>query len=209
MLSVGWLLLAVFVAMLLTAWVTFTLTRLDRLHARVDAAQASLDAQLVRRAAALQDVAQHADSGVPEALRAHYDAVAHTALQHGLHPGGFDGSGGPDRADSRANERRNAENAVGRAVAELADPPVTLRPDGVAELQEAAARVLVARRFYNDAVRDTRDLRRRRLPRLLHLAGRRELPTFFDIDDTLPTPPAGPVRDAAGDAAGDAADRRA
>jgi hypothetical protein len=46
--------------------------------------------------------------------------------------------------------------------------------------------VLIARRFYNDAVRDTRTLRRRRLPRLLHLAGRRELPQFFDIDDTVP-----------------------
>jgi len=31
-------------AILLTMWVTFTLTRLDRLHARVDAAQAALDA---------------------------------------------------------------------------------------------------------------------------------------------------------------------
>ena len=46
-------LLAVVVAVLLPMWVMFTLTRLDRLHARVDAAWAALDAQLVRRAAAL------------------------------------------------------------------------------------------------------------------------------------------------------------
>jgi hypothetical protein len=46
--------------------------------------------------------------------------------------------------------------------------------------------VQVARRFYNDAVRDTRTLRARRMPRLLHLAGRVELPQFFDIDDTEP-----------------------
>jgi hypothetical protein len=43
---------------------------------------------------------------------------------------------------------------------------------------------MIARRFFNDAVRDTRTLRARRMPRLLHLAGRRELPLFFDIDDT-------------------------
>jgi len=61
-----------------------------------------------------------------------------------------------------------------------------LRTDATAELHEAAARVLIARRFYNDAVRDTRTLRARRMPRLLHLAGRRAMPQFFDIDDTLP-----------------------
>jgi hypothetical protein len=35
-------------------------------------------------------------------------------------------------------------------------------------------------------VRDTRALRARRMPRLFRLAGRRELPEFFDIDDTVP-----------------------
>jgi len=29
-------------------------------------------------------------------------------------------------------------------------------------------------------------LRGRRMPRALHLAGRRDMPRFFDIDDTLP-----------------------
>ena len=44
----------------------------------------------------------------------------------------------------------------------------------------------VARRFYNDAVRDTRSLRAGRMPRVLHLAGHVDLPQFFDIDDTVP-----------------------
>jgi hypothetical protein len=43
----------------------------------------------------------------------------------------------------------------------------------------------LARRFYNDAVRDTRALRRSRLARVLRLHGRRPLPRFFDIDDRL------------------------
>ncbi len=54
------------------------------------------------------------------------------------------------------------------------------------ELAESAMRVMIARRFYNDAVRDTRTLRARRMPRLLRLAGHRSLPRFFDIDDTVP-----------------------
>lgn len=170
MLSVGWLVVAVLLAVLLTMWITFTLTRLDRLHARVDAAQAALDAQLVRRAAALLHVAESQDSDVPPVERARIDTVAQQALNSG-------------EADA---VREVVENAVGRAVADLAARPNLLRPDAEAELREAAARVLIARRFYNDAVRDTRALRARRMPRLFRMAGRRDMPQFFDIDDTPP-----------------------
>jgi hypothetical protein len=181
-LPVGWLVLAVVLAVLLTMWVTFTLTRLDRLHARVDAAQAAMDAQLVRRAAALLHVAESADSGVPAERRADCHRIATRALT----------AAGSDA------ERQDAENAVGRAVVELAAGPDPLRADAAEELQEAAARVLIARRFYNDAVRDTRALRARRLPRLFRMAGRRAMPHFFDIDDTVP-PPSVRAPDAAAD----------
>jgi hypothetical protein len=171
-----WSALAVVVAVLLTLWITFTITRLDRLHARVDAAQAALDAQLVRRAAALLHVAESPDSGVPDDRRATYDGIAQAALNAGI----------------EGEQREAAENAAGRAVGELAQLPQPLRPDAGAELREAAARVLIARRFYNDAVRDTRALRAGRMPRALHIAGHRAMPQFFDIDDTLPAaePPA-------------------
>ncbi|HEX8094672.1 hypothetical protein [Jatrophihabitans sp.] len=169
MLPAGWLIAAVFVAILLTSWVTFTLTRLDRLHARVDAAQSALDAQLVRRAAALLQLAERPDSTLaPDAAHALVDtARAALAVQHW-----------------QQDERRNVENQVGRAIAGLQQDRARLPADAVTELAEAAARVVIARRFFNDAVRDTRTLRARRMPRLLHLAGRRELPLFFDIEDT-------------------------
>lgn len=167
MLPVGWLVLAVVVAIVLSMWITFTLTRLDRLHARVDAARAALDAQLVRRAAALLHVAE-TDAALGASERARYEQIAQDALTPGR----------PDR-------REATENAVGRAVAELVSTSTQLG-DVEAELREAAARVRVARRFYNDAVRDTRALRARRMPRLFRLAGRVALPGFFDIDDTLP-----------------------
>lgn len=178
MLPVGWLIFAVVVAVLLTLWVTFTLTRLDRLHARVDAAHAAMDAQLVRRAAALLHVAEIPDTGLPDEQRVTYERVASRALS----------------AAADDPVREEAENAVGRAVRELAERPDGLRPDTTAELRETAARVLIARRFYNDAVRDTRSLRDRRLPRLFRMAGRRAMPQFFDIDDTVPAePPAHPA----------------
>jgi hypothetical protein len=168
MLPVGWLVFAVLAAVLLTMWVTFTLTRMDRLHARVDAAQAALDAQLVRRAAALQRVAESDDSDLSAQLNARYEQIALDALA------ALDG------------QRQATENAVGRALRELAEQSYQLPAQAAAELSEAASRVLIARRFYNDAVRDTRTLRSGRMPRLLRLAGRRGMPTFFDIDDTIP-----------------------
>jgi hypothetical protein len=180
-LSVGWFAVAVLLAVLLTMWVTFTLTRLDRLHARVDAAQAALDAQLVRRAAALMLVAESPDSGVDDARRGYYETVARAALEvETPDPHGAENVDTP--------ERHGVENAVGRALTELAASTNALLEDAAVELGEAATRVLIARRFYNDAVRDTRTLRARRMPRLLHLAGRRAMPQYFDIDDTLPVP---------------------
>jgi hypothetical protein len=185
-LPVGWLVVAVVVAVLLSMWVTFTATRLDRLHARVDAARAALDAQLVRRAAALLQLAEAA-ARLTAAQRAGYEELARSALS---------------AADGI--ERQAAENRLGRAVADLLTAPGAVAADAVGELHEAAVRVRLARRFYNDAVRDTRTLRARRMPRLLRLAGHAELPSYFDIDDTVPDPtPASPpeiVREGAGSA---------
>ena len=174
MLSVGWLIAAVVVAMVLTAWVIFTLTRLDRLHARVDAAQAALDAQLVRRAAALLYLGEMPGDGLPPDTARDLVGTARAALA-------VPEIAGPDKPPA---DRRAAENQVGRAIAALANRREDLPAPAVEELSEAATRVMIARRFFNDAVRDTRTLRARRMPRLLHLAGRRELPQFFDIDDT-------------------------
>jgi hypothetical protein len=162
--TAGWLILAASLAVILAAWVWFTASRLDKLHARLDAAQSALDAQLVRRVAALR----HAAESRP--AREQIERIAQAALT------------------ASGAERQVAENQVGRAVADLVADPAgeALSLAKRDELHESAVRVSIARRFYNDAVRDTRALRGRRMPRLLHLAGRRELPQFFDIDDTIP-----------------------
>ena len=168
MLDAAWLITAVLLAILLTSWITFTLTRLDRLHARIDAAQAALDAQLVRRAAALLHVSESSVGVLQDAERAQMEQVSQEALSASL------------------DDRETAENAVGRSIVELTGRHADLPRGALEELHEAGTRVLIARRFYNDAVRDTRALRSRRMPRLLRLAGHRDMPQFFDIDDTLP-----------------------
>lgn len=163
-------LLVVGIVVLLALYVTWTAGRLDRMHARVDAAWAALDAQLVRRAAAARALLPHLPPG-PEATAVDERAVeALAAGEHG---------------------REAVENALTRALRAAVPllPSSEQAEAALAELESASTRVGLARSFHNSAVTDTRALRRRRLPRLLRLAGHRAMPAFFDVDDTAFRPP--------------------
>lgn len=149
---------------LMSIWISWTTTRLDRLANRVDAARASLDAQLVRRSAALQAFLD-SSPGLPGADRMR--ALALAALE----------------ADDA--ERESAENDLGRELAALPDGGDAARRQ---DLAEASVRVVLARRFYNDAVRDTHSLRGSRLSRMLRLSGGRPAPTYFEIADVVVDP---------------------
>ena len=153
------------VTFVLGFYVTWTAGRLDRLHARVDASWAALDAQLVRRAAAARAVAAHLeDDAAARAL----DEAASAAL------------------DGTIDHREALENDLSRAL-KAALPMLLHDPAGEAaraELETASTRVGLARSFHNAAVKDTRSVRLRRLPRALRLAGHRSLPQYFEIDDT-------------------------
>ena len=156
-----WLVLAVLLLALATLYVTWTAGRLDRLHARVDAAWAALDAQLVRRASAARAVASALPPGPQrEAL----EQAARATLEVG-----FAG-------------REAVENDLSRAL--RAAVPLLPRGDALQELESASTRVGLARSFHNAAVRDARVVRLRRIPRALRLAGHRSMPEYFEIDDT-------------------------
>ena len=155
------------IVVLLASYVTWTAGRLDRMHARVDAAWAALDAQLVRRAAAARELRSQLPAG-PAASA--LDAAASASLD-----------AGPEGREAVENDLSRALKAAAALVP--GDTSLT-------ELETASTRVGLARSFHNTAVTDTRALRRRRLPRALRLAGRRAMPTYFDIDDTV-LPPRG------------------
>ncbi len=150
------LLLAVLLAFV--AWGYQTANRLDRLHVRYDLSWQALDGALGRRAVVARAVAANCAAGDLAALA---DAA--------------------ERAPRQAREACENQLSAALAMVDPASVPAGL----IAELADAEARVLLARRFHNDAVRDTLTLRERRLVRLLRLGGTAPLPSYFEIVERL------------------------
>jgi len=162
------------VVVILAVYLSWTAGRLDRLNARVDAARAALDAQLVRRSSVSLEIATCGLLDPATALL--LAAVAHEAREVG-----------PD-------DQELAESDLSHALRAVLDQPgqheqLSATPEGTLllhELDGASRRVVMARRFHNDAVRATRAVRRKRVVRYLRLAGRGPLPATFESDDEPP-----------------------
>jgi hypothetical protein len=161
---VTYLVVSFVAAFLVAAYVTWTAARQDRLHDRCAAARASLDAQLVRRAAAASALARDHAGALGERA-----ALLRSAAEAAL--------------DADDDGREVAENDLTR---ELRHLPWSAAEAPLADVGAVSGRVTLARHIYNDAVRDTLALRRRRLPRALRLSAGRPWPRYFDIDDTPP-----------------------
>ena len=174
--AIGWLLAVALVALLLTVYLSWTAGRIDRMHARVEAARAALDAQRQRRASVAIEIAV---AGV-------LDPASSVLVADSAH-----------RARSAApGQEELAENDLTRAlVAAFAEPPEpqdaveAYEAPGQAlldELFEVGRRLQLARRFHNDAVRATVALRGHRVVRWLRLAGHAPAPSAIDFDDSIP-----------------------
>ncbi len=159
--------IAVVVAVLLAgvllavAWAFQTANRLDRLHVRYDLSWQALDGTLARRAVVARAVAVDAYGAGPDGKR--LAALADAA----------------ERAPRSGREA--AENELSGALGRV--EPAALPLPLVAELADSEARVLLARRFHNDAVRDTLALRDRPAVRILRLGGTAALPSYFEISE--------------------------
>jgi hypothetical protein len=169
------IILIVAAALLAGVYVSWRAGRIDRLHARVRIARSALDVALLRRGSVALELAS---SGLLDpATSLLLAGAAHEARD----------------ADSGGRPRDLAESDLTRALRAAFGQP-DFRPslsgkDGadelLAEVEAAAHQVFLARKFYNDAVSATRDARRRPLARLLRLAGKAELPVYFEMDDSL------------------------
>ena len=151
----GWLLPVLAAIVVLGGlFLVATANRLDRLHVRMDAGWAALDAALARRAVVARAVAAVVADPRLRSVAERAEAAP--------------------RADREAaeNELTLHLNRVARA---------DLPPELAVELTDAEHRVVIARRVHNDAVRDTLRLRRRRKVRYFKLAGTAPLPEYFEF----------------------------
>lgn len=153
---------------LLAVYVFWVAGRIDRSHARAHAAHAALDAHLVRRAAAAIEAAGAlGDSQIRWAARVALEAD-------------------PEEREAAENDLTRVLRPVltGSHKHELTPGgPGGAPPGATAELVRASRRVALARQVHNDLVRDALALRRRRVVRVLRLARKHPVPTYFDVDD--------------------------
>ena len=159
---------------LVGVYLSWTAGRLDRLHARIDATRAALDAALVRRSSIAQEVAT---SGL-------LDPAASMVLYQSAHAARQAEEDGREVAESELSQALRAVFAESAQVDAVRQAPGGA--DAAGELSAAVRRVPMARRFHNDAVRAARALRRHRKVRWFRLAGHAPFPLAFEMDDEPP-----------------------
>jgi hypothetical protein len=165
---VVFLIVAVAVIAVVALYAMWTARRLDRLHARVDAAGAALHAQLLRRSAMVAAFGSVVPLD-PDVALALATAASEASVTGGL-----------------GHDREGAETAVTRALARaVASSPETFATPthAAVEMHDEALRASFARRFYNDTVRDALVVRDRRVVRWLRLAGHAPHPAYFEMED--------------------------
>ncbi|MFG2109150.1 hypothetical protein [Micromonospora chersina] len=155
-----WVVGAVLVLGLVSAYLIWTAGRVERLQARAESAARALDAHLLRRAAAAAVLAEQ-----------RYGVELYAAARIAL--------------DAVPEEREAAENDLTRQLR-----TVELDPDDPAceAVIAASRRLALARQVHTDLVRDARSARSRPLVRLFRMGRGREWPRYFDVDDPTLTP---------------------
>ena len=150
--------------------------RLDRLHHRIDVAQAALDTHLARRAGVVAELAN------TEVL----DLATAAMLTQGAH----DALAAGDLDDPR---RLEAEGDLSEVLLAALDGIGDFESDDsvaiglLGELGQVCKRVQMSHKFHTDAVTDCLNIRRQILVRALFLAGRAPLPQALNFRDDLPS----------------------
>ncbi len=172
-----WWAVAIALAVVLFAWyLSSTAGRLDRLHHRAETSLAALDAQLLRRSGRVETLA----------LSGTLDPASSVLLADAAERASDSELGPAERALDES-----ALTAVLGAVFSDADETRELRADParramIDSVASSSHKVQMSRRFYNDTVRATRAVRRKRLVRWFHLAGHAPEPQTVELDDEVP-----------------------
>lgn len=159
------LFVVILILMFIFVWyLSFTATRLDRLHHRVETSWANLDAALKTRSALALEIARSnvADAATSMLLL----AAAHVAIV-------------AEHAD-----RSEAEEELSHLLSSLLEEQALDEEDELfRELAVARERLRVAISLHLEAVMRTQSQRSRALVRIFRLAGRAPLPVRYPFED--------------------------
>jgi hypothetical protein len=160
-----WVLMFFFI--LISTWyLTFTATRLDRLHHRVETSWANLDVLLQKRAAVALEIA-HSDIADP----------ASTVLLT---------SAAYQARDADIQNRSQAESGLSGALGLLLEDSEHLATAAdsalLTELSGLTDKIRVAIAIHTDAVTRTQMVRRKFIVRLFRLAGTAPLPITYEFE---------------------------
>jgi hypothetical protein len=159
--------LLVGIGLLVCLWyLSFSATRLDRLHHRVETSWANLDGLLQRRAAVALELA-HSDLADP-ASSLFLTAAAYEAREASI------------------EDRSQAESGLSGALALLqVDMQLEVKPAEqalLAEISELTKKIKVAIAIHVDAVNRTRTVRNKMIFKIFRLAGNAPLPMTYEFE---------------------------
>lgn len=161
--------LIVGVVVLVLWYLTFSATRLDRLHHRVETSWANLDGLLQRRAAIALEIARSERADPASSLL--LTAAAYQAR------------------DASIVNRSHAESGLSGALG-LLQNDLTLESSAgeqalLQELSELTNKIRVAIAIHVDAVNRTRAVRQKLIFKVFRLAGRAPLPVTYEFEDDV------------------------
>ena len=163
-----WLVSALLVLLILW-YLTFTATRLDRLHHRVETSWANLDVLLQKRAAVAQEIA-HSDIADPASSML-LTAAAYQAR------------------DANIQNRSQAESGLSGALGLLLEDSQHLATAAdsalLTELSGLTDKIRIAIAIHTDAVARTQMVRSKFIVRLFRLAGTAPLPITYEFESDV------------------------
>jgi hypothetical protein len=160
-----YLVIGVILAFLIFLWyLSFTASRLDRLHHRVETSWASLDALLQQRAALALEITHRPEID---------PAVAMVLVQSAYLAG-----------EAEISERSQAEEGLSATLSLLFETEEfhTENPDLSKRMRTVTEKIEMAIRLHTEAVQTTRQQRSRVIVKVFRLAGRAPLPVLHPFE---------------------------
>jgi hypothetical protein len=158
--------LLIFVILFALWYLSYSATRLDRLHHRVETSWANLDSLLQKRAAIALEIARSTISDPASALL--LTAAAHQARDADI--------------SSRSMAESGLSGALGLLLEDESSEIGSIEKDLLRELSQLTDKIRVAIAIHVDAVNRTQMVRNKFVFRLFRLAGRAPLPVTYEFE---------------------------